>query len=131
MLTTVPAVLYKTPDGSWDMNKEMKGWEMGGRPEPLPFVDDDVDDDSDRTMDIETAGSRGIFSLQRRCIAFQFRPLVPHSRKEAVSSVKKTSAMLKKAMTDRHASWPKKEWFNKTKPHWRASCWWRGWTKYA
>ena len=30
MLTTVSAVLYKTPNRSWDMNKEMKGWEMGG-----------------------------------------------------------------------------------------------------
>ena len=27
MLTTVAAVLYKTPNGSWRMNKEMRGWE--------------------------------------------------------------------------------------------------------
>ena len=29
------------------MNKEMKGCEMESRPELLPFVDDDVDEDSD------------------------------------------------------------------------------------
>ena len=42
-------------------------------------------------------------------------------KKEAVSSVKKTSAILKKAVTDRHVRWPKKEWYSKTKPHWRQS----------
>ena len=47
MLTTVAAILYKTPNRSWDMNKEIKGWEVGGRTELLPFVDDDVDEDSD------------------------------------------------------------------------------------
>ena len=47
MLTTVAGVLYKTPNGSWDMNKELGGWEMGGRPELLPCVDDDVDECSD------------------------------------------------------------------------------------
>ena len=32
---------------SWDMNKDMKGWEVGSRPELLPFDDDDVDEESD------------------------------------------------------------------------------------
>ena len=45
MLTTVAGVLYKTPNRSWDMNKEMGGWEMGGRPELLRFDDDDDDGD--------------------------------------------------------------------------------------
>ena len=30
---------------SWDMNKDLGGWEMGGRPEILHFDDDDDDDD--------------------------------------------------------------------------------------
>ena len=38
--------------------------------------------------------------------------------REAVTSVKKTSEILKKALTDRHARWPKKDWYSKTKPHW-------------
>ena len=29
------------------MNKDMGGWELGSRLELLPFVDDDVDEDSD------------------------------------------------------------------------------------
>ena len=45
VLTTVALVLYKTPNRSWDMNKDNKGWEVGGRPELLPIVD--VDEDSD------------------------------------------------------------------------------------
>ena len=33
--------------------------------------------------------------------------------------MEKTSAILKKAKTDRHARWSKKDWyFKKTKPHW-------------
>ena len=47
MLSNVAGFLNKTPNGSWDMNKEMEGWEMGGRPELLPFVNDDVDENSD------------------------------------------------------------------------------------
>ena len=41
------------------------------------------------------------------------------TRKEAVSKVKRKSAILKRAMTGRHERWPKKEWYNKTKSHWR------------
>ena len=33
--------------------------------------------------------------------------------------MKKNSAILKKAMTDRHARWSKKEWYSKSKPQWR------------
>ena len=67
---------------------------------------------------IGTAGSRGIFSSRGDASRFSFVLLfIP--RKEAVSSVKKTSAILKKAMTDGHARWPKKECKNKAKPHWR------------
>ena len=47
MLSNVVGVLYKTPNRSWDMNKELEGWETGGTPELLPFVDDDVDENSD------------------------------------------------------------------------------------
>ena len=35
--------------------------------------------------------------------------------------MKKNRAILKKAMTDRHARWSKKEWCSKSKPHWRSS----------
>ena len=38
-------------------------------------------------------------------------------KKEAVLTVKKNSAILNKAMTDRHARWSKKEWYSKSKPH--------------
>ena len=47
MLTTVAGLLYKTPNRSWDVNKEMAGWGMGCRLELLPFVGDDVDENSD------------------------------------------------------------------------------------
>ena len=47
MLTTVAGFLYKTPNRSWDMNKSLGGWEMGGRLEILPCVDDDVDECSE------------------------------------------------------------------------------------
>ena len=30
MLTTVAAVLHRTPNGKWDVNKEMNGWRMEG-----------------------------------------------------------------------------------------------------
>ena len=78
MLTTVAAVLHKTPSRTWDMNKQMKGWEMEGRLELLPFVDDDVGEVSD--VHWERSESRRIFT-QRRCVAFLCRPLVLHPRK--------------------------------------------------
>ena len=37
MLTTAAGVLYKTKR-SWDMKKELRGWETGCRPEILPFA---------------------------------------------------------------------------------------------
>ena len=42
---------------------------------------------------------------------------VPVSSSCVVSE--ETCAILKKAMADRHARWPKKEWLHKTKPLWR------------
>ena len=45
VLTSVAAVLHKT-HRKWGVNKEMEGWEMGGRPELLPSVDDDADENS-------------------------------------------------------------------------------------
>ena len=48
MLATVAGFLYKT-HRKWRVNKEMGGWEMGGRPEFLTM------------MFIGTAGSRGLF----------------------------------------------------------------------
>ena len=46
MLTSVAAVLHKT-HRKRGVNKEMKGWEMGSRPELLPLVVDDVEQNSD------------------------------------------------------------------------------------
>ena len=37
-----------------------------------------------------------------------------------MSTVKKNSAILKQAMTDRHARWSKKQRYSKSKPHWRS-----------
>ena len=41
-------------------------------------------------------------------------------KREAMSTVKKNSAILQKAITDRHPRWSKKEWYSKSKPHWRS-----------
>ena len=67
-----------------------------------------------------TSESRGIFSLRDNasCVYFFFLFL---SKREAVSTVNKNSATPKKAMTDKHARWSKKEWYSKSKPHWRSS----------
>ena len=77
MLTTVAAVLHITPSRRWDMNKEMEGWEMEVDLNSCPLLTmtsmkilmNDVHKDG--------CGSRGVFSLGRRRIEFQFRPLVP------------------------------------------------------
>ena len=39
MLTSVAAVLHRTPNRKWDVNREMKGWGMEGIPVLLPHVD--------------------------------------------------------------------------------------------
>ena len=46
MLSSVATVLHKT-HRKWGVNKEMEGWEMGGKPVLLPCVDHDVDEYSD------------------------------------------------------------------------------------
>ena len=46
MLASVVTILHKT-HRKWRVNKEMEVWEMEGRPELLPCVDDDVDEHSD------------------------------------------------------------------------------------
>ena len=46
MLTSVATILHKT-HRKWRVNKEMEGWEVGGRPELLLCAADDVDEYSD------------------------------------------------------------------------------------
>ena len=69
-------------------------------------------------MFIGTTRSRGIFHSEA-VHPDSVSSFCSYTRKEAVSSVKKTSATPKKARTDRHSRWSKKELCNKTKPHWR------------
>ena len=63
-----------------------------------------------------TTESRGIFSLRDNDSGSS-------PKMEVLSSVKKTIATLKKAMTDRHARWPNKEWYSKTKTTLAAVTW--------
>ena len=117
MLRSVAAVLHRTPQKNWDVNREMKGWGMKGRLVLLPFVDDMWQWRFWWLMFPGTTGSRGIFSLRYNaaCVYFDSSP-----KREAVSTVKKNSAIRKRAMTDRHAIWSKKEWYSKPTPHWRS-----------
>ena len=57
MLKSVATILHKT-HRKCRVNKEMEGWEMGGRPEPLPCVGDDVDECSE-TMHRGSGNLRG------------------------------------------------------------------------
>ena len=123
MLSTVAGALYKTPNRSWDGR-----WEVDLNSCPVLMMTsmktlmNDVHWDCWESL---------LFSAQRRCTAIQFRPLAPNPEKEAVSQVKKKSAILKLAMTEGQKRWPKKKRYTKTKSHWAATCWERGWTKLA
>ena len=72
MLTTVAAVLHNTPSRSWDMNKEMEGWEMEVDLNSCPLLTmtsmkilmNDVHKDG--------CGSRGVFSLRGDASSFSF-----------------------------------------------------------
>ena len=58
---------------------------------------------------------------QRQCIVVSISSSCSSPKREAVSTVKKNSAILKKAMTNRHTRWSKKEWYSTSNPHWRSS----------
>ena len=64
-------------------------------------------------MFIWTTGSRGLFLLRGDASRFGFVLLL-----EAVSRVEKRSAVLKRAMTEKHQRWPKKDRYSKTNSHW-------------
>ena len=119
MLSTVAGVLYKTRNRCWDMNKELEGWEMGGRPELLPFVDDDVDENSDEWCSLGLLGVAALF-----CSGAMHRVSAssscPSPRKEVVSKVKKEECDFE-TCHDRKAGKmaQKKERYNKNKPQWR------------
>ena len=112
MLSTAALVLYKTPNRTWDMNKELEGWEMGSRLELLPFVDDDVDGNSDECCSL---GPLGVAVMHRVSVSSS----CSSTRKEAVSNVKKKSAISKRAMTERQERWLPKGVVKQTKSHWR------------
>ena len=58
MFSSVAKIIYTKHTESGRVNKEMEGWEMGGSPELLPCVDDDVDECSDGWLEpLEAAAS--------------------------------------------------------------------------
>ena len=96
------------------MNKEVEGWEMEGRPELLPCVDDDIDEYSDERLGpLEAAVSFHSETMHRVSVSSS----CSSPKRESLSKVKKTSAFLKRAMHEKSKRWQLEEWCGKTKSH--------------
>ena len=65
-----------------------------------------------------TIGSHGLFQLRDYAPRIPFF-LVLFPGRERLSEVKKTTAVLTRAMTEKRERWQGKEWYGKAKPRWQ------------
>ena len=68
---------------------------------------------------IASVGSRGLFPTQKQCTGYPCRLLCSARKRKGLSSVKKTTEVLKKAMSEKSEKWKSREWYGTTKTRWQ------------
>ena len=115
MLTSVARVLHRTHK-KWRVSKEMEGWMVRKSIQPSSSDGDDEDDESGN--DCQCRKPRPL-STQKQCTGYPCRLLCSARKRKGLSSVKKTTAVLKKAMAEKSEKWKSREWYGTTKTRWQ------------
>ena len=101
MLTSVATVLHRT-HRKRGVNKEMEGWMMEGSIFHIPSAGDDQKSEDAASFNSETMHRVSLSSSSSS-----------HQRKR-LSRVYKTTAVLKRAMTEKRERWQSKDWYGNT-----------------
>ena len=104
----------------WEVNKEMEGWVSLKKLELLLFLLMTMKP-MNAVLNHWNHQIPRPLSTQKQCTAYPFLPRTLHLKGKDCRKCKKTTAVSKRAMTEKRERWPGKDWYGRPKYGWQQS----------